>query len=87
MGWTYDDPAHGYPHGSSSSKVFGEAKSKDTAREATEIVDTDNDTGQAVAGMPKDVQEVRVANDTTEDALIIAKENKCHSTSYSNGQA
>lgn len=37
--------------------------------------------------MAKLIEPIRVANDTTEDALVVAKEDECHLACYCNGHA
>lgn len=68
----YNNPAHGNPHGPSSTKVIAKDKVQDTTGETAQVVDTDDDPHQAVTWVINLVQEVVILDDATEDALVIA---------------
>lgn len=67
----YNNPAHGNPHSPPPTKVIAKDKIQDTADEAAQVGDTDND-HQTVIRVMNQVQEVFVHDDATEEPLIIA---------------
>lgn len=74
---TYDDETHGHPHCPSPAKIFPDDEIQDTSREASQVVNTDDDAQKAVIGVAHHVQKVGVADNAAKDPLIIA----CPSTS------
>ena len=78
---TYNNPNHRNPHRKPSSRLLAEEKRQYTSRETSEIVDRHDDALESRRWMIERVQEVLVADDSTENALVVSEEHKGQLTS------
>ena len=59
----HDDPAHGEPHGFSSTEIVANEEVENATAETAQIVDRHNNAGQAVVRIPEGGSEVLIADD------------------------
>ena len=74
----HDDPAHSEPHLPPAAEPLADDEIEDAAGEGAEVVDGDDDAGEAVVGVVHRGEEVFVADDSGEDALVVAEEDEGH---------
>lgn len=67
-----DDEAHGQPHGLSTTCNLAGKEVDNAAGEGAEVINGNNDAFEGAVRVADDVEEVFVADDAGEDALIIA---------------
>lgn len=69
---THYDPDHGKPHRLARTEPITCYERDDGSSEAAQVIDGDDDPQESSAGVVHNVQEISVADDTREHALIIA---------------
>lgn len=84
---TYNDPNHCNPHRQPPPCLLAKDEREDTPRKAPEIVNRHDNPLEPRRRMIKHVQEVRVADNTTKHALVVAKKHKRELTCDGDGGA
>lgn len=75
--FTYNDPAHCEPHGTSPTKPITHEEIDDTSCEAAKIVNRNDEAGDRIIWVIDDPEKVFVSNNAGEDTLVVAKEDEC----------
>jgi hypothetical protein len=70
---TYNDKDHCDPHRQSPTCLLTKDEAQNASREASKIVDRNNDTLECGRGVAERVQEILIAYNTTEDSLVISE--------------
>jgi hypothetical protein len=83
--YTYNDKDHCDPHRQSPACLLAKDEAQNASCEASKVVDRNDDTLEGGRGMAERVQEILITHDTTEDSLIISKQDKCQLAHDCNG--
>lgn len=79
------NPSHSKPHGSTAAEPLTSEEAHDAARQGAEVVDGNDDAHETAARVAKGLLPILIANDATEDALIVTEEDEGHGASQGDG--